>query len=81
VASRLSRTKSGRRRLWIAWIANARDHGIVAGYWANDADYPPLAHTILGAARHLISNQAASDFHVVKLTIVAFFASVVRHSR
>jgi Gpi18-like mannosyltransferase len=34
------------------WVHHAESQGLVAGYAANDADYPPLASTILvGAAR------------------------------
>jgi hypothetical protein len=58
--------------IWQRWLNNAMVHGLVRGYAANQADYPPLAHTILFAAGQVFQPLQVSTFLSIKYSILFF---------
>ncbi len=58
--------------IWRAWTNNAITRGLVQGYAANQADYPPLAVAILFVANRLLNRLDLSTFLSIKLAILVF---------
>jgi hypothetical protein len=56
----------------IGWAANAHRLGIVKGFAANNADYPPLSTPILLAAVRALHPLGVSPFEAIKLSIMLF---------
>jgi hypothetical protein len=57
---------------WLPWAANADRLGLVKGFAANDAEYPPLTPAILLAAVRAFRSMGASPFQAIKLSIMLF---------
>ena len=57
---------------WRSWLNDARAGGLIHGYAANHAEYPPLALAILYGAYELCSLVGLTDFKAIKLSILLF---------
>jgi hypothetical protein len=60
---------------WKAWVNNADNYGLVAGYAANHDAYPPLASVILWAAEQVFQPLQASAFLSIKFSIFFFLVA------
>jgi Gpi18-like mannosyltransferase len=60
---------------WEAWVNNADNYGLVAGYAANHDAYPPLASVILWAAEQVFQPLQASAFLSIKFSIFFFLVA------
>jgi hypothetical protein len=58
--------------IWRSWTKNADELGLVGGFRANHADYPPLASVILLAGYRLFDRAGFTLFETIKLTILVF---------
>jgi hypothetical protein len=63
---------TGDVEVWEAWINNAAERGLVAGYAANYDTYPPLATAILWAAEQVFQPLGAGTLLNVKFSILFF---------
>ncbi len=65
--------------IWLRWAYNARVFGVVDGFSANQADYPPLSTAILLAATWSFGKLGLTPFVAIKLAIILalFVASAV----
>lgn len=59
-------------KFWLPWAANADRLGLVKGFAANEAEYPPLTPAILLAAVRGFHSIGASPFQALKLSILLF---------
>jgi hypothetical protein len=57
---------------WLPWAANADSLGLVKGFAANKAEYPPLTPAILLAAVRGFRLIGASPFQALKLSMMLF---------
>jgi hypothetical protein len=58
--------------IWRSWSKNAHELGLIGGFRANHADYPPLASAILLAGYHVFDQAGFTLFQTIKLTILVF---------
>jgi hypothetical protein len=58
--------------IWRTWINHALARGVVDGFAANQADYPPLATAILYGATRIFDLYGLSVFIAIKLSILFF---------
>jgi hypothetical protein len=58
--------------IWRSWTTNASDLGLVGGFRANRADYPPIASAILLAGYRTFHPAGFTQFETIKLTILVF---------
>jgi hypothetical protein len=58
--------------IWRSWAKNASEYGLVDGFQANHADYPPLASAILLGGYRLFDQMGLTLFEAIKLTILVF---------
>jgi hypothetical protein len=73
---------TGDVEIWRAWTENVRAFGVVAGYAANQADYPPFATVWLGAAdviADLVGISWLSALKSATLAALAFGGFVLYH--
>ena len=58
--------------IWLKWMANAEQFGVVGGYTENHADYPPLCAVILAVVSRLCAWLDMMPFTGLKATLVFF---------
>ena len=58
--------------VWERWVANAQRFGIVDGYAANAANYPPLSYLILSGAARILGTLGIAPFDAIKLSLALF---------
>ncbi len=65
--------------IWERWAYNARIHGIIDGFRANQADYPPLSTVVLLVATRTCARLGLAPFVAIKLAIILtlFVASAI----
>lgn len=63
------------RYFWLPWMQTLADKGWVAGFAANQADYPPLSSGILLTAVRLAPAFAADHFTALKWSLLLFLLS------
>ena len=63
--------------IWRSWTKNADTLGLVEGYAANQADYPPLASAFLLGGYRLFGKLGVDLFLSIKLTIFFFLLATI----
>ncbi len=59
-------------KFWLPWMTSLSERGLVAGYAANQTDYPPLAMVVLAAVSAMARALDIPLFVALKLSLLGF---------